>query len=104
MSGLAAYEALARLLTVALTDTGQGWRCANFVLAWWNGERDGGFDLADLWNVDQSLADDMVTVFAYVAKSACGVYPTEYRAEIEEVLAVHRVRGRSSRAKRKDAA
>jgi hypothetical protein len=60
-------EAISRLLKIASGDTGQSGRAANFLLAWWNASRDGGFDLTDLWNVDQAIADDMVTVFNFVA-------------------------------------
>jgi hypothetical protein len=60
--------ALERLLQVGLGDTGQSSRVANFLLAWWNAEECGGFDLTDLWRVDASLAADMVTVFGMVAE------------------------------------
>ncbi|MFC3693087.1 DUF7673 family protein [Chenggangzhangella methanolivorans] len=89
-SGVEAYGALARLLDVAITDTGQGRRCANFVLAWWNAGQNGGFDLSDLWNVDDRLTSDMTTVFAYVARTPGGTYPVDYRDEIERVIALHR--------------
>jgi hypothetical protein len=46
--------ALDRLLTLADSDTGQSRRAANFILAWWNAETLGGFDLADLFAVDAS--------------------------------------------------
>ena len=49
----AAFE---RLLRIALTDTHQANRVANFVLAWWNAESLGGFDLADLFAVDAAIA------------------------------------------------
>jgi hypothetical protein len=60
-------NALVRLITIARSDTGQGRRVANFLLAWWNAEECGGFDLTDLWNLDGNIAADMVTVFAFVA-------------------------------------
>ncbi len=66
-------DALERLIAIARRDTGQSRLVANFLLAWWNASRDGGFDFTDLWNVDQAICDDMVTVFAYVANSRC--YP-----------------------------
>ncbi len=44
--------ALEKLLNVAHEDSGQGRRVANFLLAWWNAEVHGGFDLTDLANVD----------------------------------------------------
>jgi predicted lipid carrier protein YhbT len=59
--------ALERLLRIAQSDTGQSRRVAAFLLAWWNAEQCGGFDLTDLWGVDSAIAADMVTVFALVA-------------------------------------
>src|SRR5450631_2390707 len=59
--------ALERLIQVALGDTGQSRKVANFRLAWWNAEECGGFDLTDLWRVDTAIAADMVTVFSMVA-------------------------------------
>ena len=60
--------ALERLIQVALGDTGQSRKVANFLLAWWNAEECGGFDLTDLWRVDTAIAADMVTVFSMVAE------------------------------------
>ena len=45
-------DALNRLLTIAKGNAGQSRFVANFLLAWWNAGRDGGFDLTYLWNVD----------------------------------------------------
>src|SRR5258707_1248878 len=59
-----AKDATRRLLGIAEGDTGQSRRVADFLLAWWNAGECGGFDFADLWNVDMEIADDMVTVFA----------------------------------------
>jgi hypothetical protein len=59
--------AIDRLIKIALRDTGQSRRVANFLLAWWNADDNGGFDPTDLWNVDSEIAADIVLVFAYVA-------------------------------------
>ncbi len=59
--------ALNRLLDIARKDTGQSRRVADFLLAWWNAESCGGFDLTDLWGIDQGIREDMITVFGYVA-------------------------------------
>lgn len=45
------------LLGVAEGDTGQSTRVRNFLLAWWNAEECGGFDLTDLWNVDMEIVE-----------------------------------------------
>lgn len=79
--------ALEKLLNVANGDTGQGRRVANFLLAWWNAEANGGFDLADLANVDRDIGEDMVTIFTYIAREEDMVYPYDYRSEIEQVIA-----------------
>jgi hypothetical protein len=58
--------ALERLLRIAQGHTGQSRRVADFLLAWWNAEECGGFDLTDTWTVDGDIAADMVTVFAFL--------------------------------------
>ncbi|MGO4317769.1 DUF7673 family protein [Agrobacterium sp. MCAB5] len=78
--------ALEKLLNVAQDDSGQGRRVANFILAWWNAEVHGGFDLTDLANVDPHIAKDMATIFTFLARSEVLVYPTDYRNEIENVI------------------
>ena len=72
-------EALKRLVAVSHHDTGQAARVRGFLLAWWNGRRDGGFDLANLWAVDTCLKVDMLRVISLIA-SRPGVYPNEYVA------------------------
>ncbi|WP_246722412.1 hypothetical protein [Methylosinus sp. H3A] len=54
--------------------------------AWWNADSCGGFDIVDVFNVDESIAADMATVFSYVASRPITEYPEEYRAEIEEII------------------
>lgn len=68
------YAATMKLLAVAQRDTGQSRRCANFLLAWWNSDANGGFPLHDLWNVDRDLKEAMTTVFLYVRDN--WEYPT----------------------------
>jgi hypothetical protein len=77
--------ALDRLLILAQSDTGQSGRVANFLLAWWNAEELGGFDLADLFAVDLEIAADMATIFSFLAQGAA-VYPKDRRGEIETVI------------------
>ena len=60
--------ALRRLIEIARRDTGQSRRVADFLLAWWNAAQCGGFDLTTLFSVDDSIAADMVTVFALIAR------------------------------------
>jgi len=65
--------ALDRLIRIAQGDTGQSRLVANFLLAWWNAGECGGFDLTDLWAVDEAIAADMLEVIAFVAR--CRRYP-----------------------------
>ena len=58
--------ALERLLEIAKRDTGQSRRVASFLLAWWNAEECGGFDLTDFWNVDAEIVRDMISVLELV--------------------------------------
>lgn len=83
-----ASEAIERLFAIAKHDTGQSRRVANFLLAWWNANRDGGFDLTDLWNVDAEIADDMVTVFRMVAHTRC--YPDSLGYDFSELVTLWR--------------
>jgi hypothetical protein len=62
-------NALENLLGIAQHDTGQSRRVADFLLAWWNAAECGGFDLTNLWSLDDAIAADMVTVFAYIART-----------------------------------
>ncbi len=78
--------ALEKLLNVAHEDTGQGRRVANFLLDWWNADVHGGFDLTDLANVDPHVAEDMATIFTFLAREETLIYPTDYRAEIETII------------------
>ena len=82
--------ALERLFDLARGNTGQARRAANFLLAWWNADSLGGFDLADLFSVDGAVAADMALVFAHVASLSVAAYPDEYRAEIEAIIRLWR--------------
>jgi hypothetical protein len=79
--------ALEKLLNVAHEDTGLGRRVANFLLAWWNADVHGGFDLTDLANVDPHIGEDMATIFTFLARAEDVVYPADYRSEIEQIIA-----------------
>ena len=58
-----------RLIAVAKRDTGQSREVASLLLAWYNAATYGGFDLTDLWGVDDDIALDMTNVIEYVARS-----------------------------------
>ena len=82
-----AIAALRRLLDIARDDTGQCRRVANFLLAWWNADSCGGWDLTELWAVDRAIADDMLAVAAFISRNH--EYPSSYglRAEFEGLVA-----------------
>lgn len=76
-----------KMLDIAHQDSGQGRRVANFILAWWNADVHGGFDLTDLANVDREVAEDKATVFTRLAREEDLHYPHDYRSEIEQITA-----------------
>lgn len=61
--------ALQRLVAHAKRDTGQSRRVADFLLAWWNPAKCGGFDLTAMWDCDEEIVEDMIVVFAFVARN-----------------------------------
>lgn len=59
---LALDEALGRLIDIARLGTVQSSRVADLLLAWYNAEENGGWNPVDLWSIDATIADDMLTV------------------------------------------
>ena len=57
------------LLPVAMRDTGQSVRTANFLWAWWNGSVNGHFDIVDIADVDREFGDAMAIIILYLAQS-----------------------------------
>lgn len=78
--------AVDRLLRLAQSDTGQAGRIANFLLAWWNADEHGGFDIAELFAVDVAIARDMAHVFNYLATRSNAEYPEDREPEIREII------------------
>lgn len=78
--------AVGRLFVVALGDTGQSRRVADFLLAWHNAAENGGWDPSDLWSVDTPIAQDMVAVLQELVVK-CGQYPGDvgFQVEIDRV-------------------
>ncbi|MBS1815440.1 MAG: hypothetical protein JSS87_11235 [Acidobacteria bacterium] len=60
--------ALERLLDHADGLSGQSCYVADFLLAWWNAEECGGFDLTKLWALDTAIAADVVTVTGLISR------------------------------------
>jgi hypothetical protein len=68
--------ALSRLIAIARSDTGQAWRVADFLLAWCNADDCGRFGFRDLWMVDRTIADDILSVLSLIALRQS--YPDAY--------------------------
>ena len=68
-----AGEAIGRLLVIAMpatraAETGASAKAADFLLAWWNGLECGHFPILHLCNLDAVIAEDMLTIMAYLAQ------------------------------------
>ncbi|MDR1853458.1 MAG: hypothetical protein LBR05_00935 [Azoarcus sp.] len=85
-----AESAIARLCEVAQRGTGQAQIVADFLLAWWNADECGGFDLTDLWAVDAEIAVDMMMVISTIRCKRC--YPDALGFETEFNAIVQRWR------------
>lgn len=88
---------LERLLKIAKSDTGQSERVANFLLAWWNATNCGGFDLTDLWGLDDEITQDMLVIFQFLMRR--NMYPDaletkagplSYKADFQDIIAIWR--------------
>ncbi|GGD58516.1 DUF7673 family protein [Pseudoxanthomonas indica] len=79
-------DAMERLIDIANQDTGQSSRVANFLLAWWNADSCGGFDLTDLWVVDQAIRSDMLTTLGLILKSHSYPDTLGYGAQFEKLI------------------
>ncbi len=71
-------EAIGRLLAIALppsraAETGASPNVADFLLAWWNADECGHFPILHLCNLDAIIAEDMLTIMAWLAQE-----PTVY--------------------------
>lgn len=73
MSALDYLGAIRRLLKLAEQDTGGARVARNFLLAWWDAEGCGGFDLTEFAAAEESVARDMLIVATRLAAGM--VYP-----------------------------
>jgi hypothetical protein len=84
-------QALSRLLEVAKdSDNHQSARVANFLLAWWNPEKYGRFDLLDAWALDETIRKDLVTVFDLISHVASYPDTLGYKEQFESLIRVSR--------------
>jgi hypothetical protein len=92
-------HSLARLMRIAMGSTGQCRRVADFLLAWHNAEENGGWDPTDLWNVDATIADDILTALRllYVENR----YPGDlgFQKEIGQIWELWRAGQRNGQSK-----
>ena len=89
-SGRAIEEVLRRLIRTARQDTSGSRITANFLLAWWNASSLGGFDLTELWLLDEQHSRDILQVFAFISQN--NVYPDALglRSEFDELIRLWR--------------
>ena len=76
---------VAHLLRIALGNTGQSRRVADFLLAWHNAQENGGWDPTDLWNVDVAIADDILIALHLLRRE--NRYPGDlgFQKEIDQI-------------------
>jgi hypothetical protein len=91
-------RALARLIDLAKGDTGQSRRAANFLLAWWNGDDWGHFDITDLFGVDLVVSQDMVTILDFLSRHPGAIYADAfgYRPDMETLICRWRSEARAA--------
>jgi hypothetical protein len=77
---------LQRLMRIAQGDSGQSRVVADFLLAWWNAEEYGGFNLTDVWAVDEKIAEDMLAVFTQIVHSCSYPDTLGYEKEFEAIV------------------
>jgi hypothetical protein len=78
--------AVHRLLVLALGHGTGAQAAANFLMAWWDAPALGGFDLAQIYDLDPEAAMDACRVFTFLAgrpDDAIGVFDP---AEMQEVI------------------
>jgi len=87
-----ALVSLERLIEIAQSDSGQAEIVASFLLAWWNANECGGFNVANVWALDRALVEDIQRVVGLIA--SLGSYPDQlgYGSDFERIVAFWRPR------------
>lgn len=88
--------AIGRLLVIAMpsttgAETGASWRVADFLLAWWNGEDHGDFQIAHFFSLDPETGEDLITIMAYLAQNEA-TYPDAWGHKADMVALAERWR------------
>lgn len=76
-------SSLEHLVTLAERDLEQSCKVANFLLAWWSASENGGFDLADLYSLNQESAIACSVVFSWVAQHGAIPHALGYEARFK---------------------
>jgi hypothetical protein len=77
---------LERLIKIAQSNTGHSRRVADFLLAWWNTNGCGAFDLTTLWGLDTPIIEDMTTVFGLIARVGCYPDALGYEDDFHQIV------------------
>jgi len=78
--------ALDRLLSYASGKGRQNRIVADYLLAWWDVERFGAFDLQRSSALKDSVLEDMVTLFGFVSRSQLHPDALDYREQFEAIV------------------
>lgn len=78
-------QALERLFRIAMSDTGQPRRVANFLLAWHNTAENGGWDPIELWNVDDAVADNIFSALRLIRDRHAYAEELGFRSQMQAV-------------------
>lgn len=88
-----ARAALTRLIPIAMSDTGQSKRVADFLMAWWNGPDLGHFQIADIFGLDAAIANDITTVIGFLGQNDRGAVYIDslgFAEEMQDIIALWR--------------
>ena len=88
-----ARAALTRLIPIAMSDTGQSKRVADFLMAWWNGPDLGHFQIADIFGLDVAIANDITTVIGFLGQNDRGAVYIDslgVAEEMQDIIALWR--------------
>lgn len=88
-----ARAALTRMIPLAMSDTGQARRVANFLMAWWNGPDLGHFEIADLFGLDIAIANDITSVIGFLGQNDRGAVYIDslgFGEEMQDIIALWR--------------
>lgn len=82
--------ALTQLIPIAMSDTGQPRRVANFLMARWNGPDLGHFDVADMFGLDVAIASDITSVIGFLGQNDRGAVYIDslgFAEEMQDIIA-----------------